>query len=103
MYHVLYYEVLRNDPDGDVTTIKVDFCLSTLKPRHAKEMTYIYQHLKFEKGKEIIKAGLRAAAITDILKEARERNWNTIRLNSIVWYERYIYHILSSKSFLKLT
>ena len=50
-------EALTNDPDRDVTTIQVDLCLSTLKPRHAKVMTDMYQHLKSEKGKEIIKAG----------------------------------------------
>ena len=44
----------------------------------------MYQHLKFEKGKEIIKAGWRAVGITDILKDARERNGNTIRLNPFV-------------------
>ena len=50
-------EALTNDPDRDVTTIQVDLCFSTLKPRHAKVMTDMYQHLKSEKGKEIIKAG----------------------------------------------
>ena len=77
-------EVLTNDPDRDVTTIQVDLRLSTLKPRHAKVMTDIYQHLKSEKGKEIIKAGWKAAGITDILKDAREGNGNTIRLNPFV-------------------
>ena len=47
-------EALTNYPDRDVTTIKVDLRLSTLKPRHAKVMTDMYQHLKSEKGKEII-------------------------------------------------
>ena len=50
-------EALINDPDWDATTIKVDPRLSTLKPRHAKVMTNMYQHHKSEKGKEINKAG----------------------------------------------
>ena len=77
-------ETLTNDPDRDVTTIKVDFRWSTLKPRHAKAMTDMHQHLKSEKGKEIIKTGWRAASITDILKDAREGNGNTITLKPFV-------------------
>ena len=50
-------EALTNDPDRDITTIKDNLRLSTLKPRRAKVMTDMYQHLKSEKGKEIIKAG----------------------------------------------
>ena len=68
-------EALTNNPDRDATTIKVDFRLSTFKPRHAKVMTDMYQHLKSEKGKEIIKAGWRASGITDILKDAREKKF----------------------------
>ena len=50
-------KALTHDPDQDITAIKVDPCLSTLKPLHAKLMTDMYQHPKSEKGKEIIKAG----------------------------------------------
>ena len=50
-------KALTHDPDQDITTIKVGPCLSTLKPLHAKLMTDMYQQLKSEKGKEIIKAG----------------------------------------------
>ena len=63
-------EAVRNDTDRDVTTIKVDLRWSTQKARHAKVMTSMYQHLKSEKGKEIIKAGWRAAGIPYILKDA---------------------------------
>ena len=56
-------EALKNDPDRDVLTIKIDL---RLKPRHAKVMTDMYQHLKSEKGKEIIKTGWKVAGITDI-------------------------------------
>ena len=44
-------------------------------------MTDMYQHLKSKKGKGIIKARWRGAGITDILKDAREGNGNTIKLN----------------------
>ena len=73
-----------NDPDGDVTTIKADLRLSALKSRRATVMIDMYQHLKSEKGREIIKAGWRAAGITDTLKDSREGNGNTIRLNPFV-------------------
>ena len=77
-------EALTNDPDRDVSTIKADLRLLTLKLRHAKVMTDMYHHLKSEKGKEIIKAGWRAVGITGVLKDAREGNGNTIRLNPFV-------------------
>ena len=44
----------------------------------------MYHHLKSQKGKEIIKAGWRAVGITGVLKDAREGNGNTIRLNPFV-------------------
>ena len=74
-------ETLTNDPDRDVTTIQVGLRLSILKPRNARVMTDIYQYLKSQRGKEIIKAGWREAGITDVLKDSREGSENTIRLN----------------------
>ena len=87
-------EALTNNPDRDVTTIQVDLRLSTLKLRHAKVMTDMYQHLQSERGKEIIKAGRKAEGITDILKDARKGNGNTIRVNPT---ERYILYIIIKK------
>ena len=49
-------EMLR-DPGKDVTTIKVDLELSTLKPRHGKLMKELYEWLLSEKGKSIILSG----------------------------------------------
>ena len=46
-------------------------------------MTNMYQHLKSEKGKEIIKVGQRAASITDILKDNQEGNMNQIDLKFV--------------------
>ena len=56
-------EALTNYPDRDLKTIKVDLHVSTLKPRQAKLMTDMHQHLKSQKGKEIIKARWRAVVI----------------------------------------
>ena len=39
-------EALTNDPDRDVTTIKVDLRLLTLKPRHATVMIDIFENIK---------------------------------------------------------
>ena len=48
---------------------------------YSQSMTDMYQHIKSKKGKGIIKARWRGAGITDILKDAREGNGNTIKLN----------------------
>ena len=47
-------------------------------------MDDLYQHLKSEQGKELINTGWRAAGITDVLKDARKGNGNTIRPNPFV-------------------
>ena len=61
-------------------------------------MDDLYQHLKSEQGKEIIKTGWRAAGITDILKDARMGNGNTIRPNPFVWYKQvYVSYIIIKK------
>ena len=41
----------------------------------------MYKYLKCEKGKEIVKTGWKAAGVTDVLKDARKGNGNTIKLN----------------------
>ena len=64
-------EMLR-DLKRDVTTIEVNLRLSTLKPEHAKVMRKVYEFLQSEKDCDVIKAGWRAAGITDVLKEARD-------------------------------
>ena len=69
-------EALENDPNRDVTTIKVDLRMSTLKPRHAKVMADMYTYLKSERGVMIIEAGWKASGITDALRVAREGNEN---------------------------
>ena len=42
------------DPKRDVTTIKVDLKLSKLKAIHAKMVSKVYEHLKSDKGKQVI-------------------------------------------------
>ena len=64
-------ETLR-DAKRDVTAIEVDLRISTLKPEHAKVMRKVYELLQSEKVCDVIKAGWRAADITDVLKEARD-------------------------------
>ena len=74
-------EALQTDPARDVTTVKVDLRLSTLKPHHARVMRDVYNYLRSEKGKDIIKAGWKAAGISDAVKTIRETNRNIIELN----------------------
>ena len=47
-------ETLQTDPARDVTTVKVDLRLSTLKPHHARVMRDVYNYLRSEKVKDII-------------------------------------------------
>ena len=52
---------LLADPKRDATTIKVDLKLSTLKAIHAKTVSKVYEHLKSDKGKQVILNGFRAS------------------------------------------
>ena len=74
-------EALKLDPDRDVTTIKVDLRLSTLKPHHAKIMTDVYRYLKSPKGQDIIKNGWKAAGITDTVNQTRAERVISVNLN----------------------
>ena len=73
-------EAPQTDPARDVTTVKVDLRLSTLKPHHARVMRDVYNYLRSEKGKDIIKAGWKAAGISDAVKTFGETKKN-IELN----------------------
>ena len=61
---------LEIDPEKDVTTIKVDLTLSTLKPIHAMVMTEIYQHFNKD-GQETILNGWKAAGVVRAVEEGR--------------------------------
>ena len=65
-------EALLPDPKRDVTTIKVDLKLSTLKPIHTKTVSKVYRHLKSDKGKQVILNRFRAAGITEAVKKIQE-------------------------------
>ena len=58
------------DPEKDVTIIKVDLILSTLKPLHGKVMTEIYEHFK-QNGRGTILNGWKAAGVNQAVKDAR--------------------------------
>ena len=74
-------KALEIDPDRDVASIEVDLRLSTLKPRHAKVMTELYDHLRTQAGKDIIRAGWKAAGISENLADARKNQKNPIKDN----------------------
>ena len=44
-------KALNNDPARDVTTFKVDLCLSTLKPLHVKVISDAYDYFGSSKGR----------------------------------------------------
>ena len=68
----LSIEALLPDPKWDVTIIKVDLKLSTLKPTHAKTVSKVYEHLKSDKGKQVILNTFRASGITEAAKKIQE-------------------------------
>ena len=71
-YSTCISKALIAEPDRDPAYyITVKIKLSILKPRRANVMNKVYQHLKTEKGKSIIKNGFRAAGITDIVSQVR--------------------------------
>ena len=65
-------KAIEIDPDRDVASIEVYLRLSTLKPRHAEVMTELYDHLRTQAGKDIIRAGWKAAGISENLADARK-------------------------------
>ena len=69
---------MLRDPKRDVITIEADLRLSALKPEHATVMRKVYEFLQSEKGCDLIKAGWRAADITDVLKEARDAGCTSV-------------------------
>ena len=74
---------MLHDPKRDVTMIEVDLWLFILKLEHAKVMRKVYKFLQSEKGCDLIKAGWRAAGITDVLKEARDTGCTSMNLFSL--------------------
>ena len=65
-------EALLADSKRDVTTIKVHLKLSTLKSRHAKTVSKVYEDFKSDKGKQVILNRFRAAGITEAVKRIGE-------------------------------
>ena len=65
-------EAFLADPKRDITTIKVDLKLSTLKSIHAKTVSKVYEHLQSNKSKQVILNGFQAAGITEAAKKIQE-------------------------------
>ena len=61
---------LEIGPEKDVTTIKIDLTLSTLKPIHAMMTTNIYQHFN-KNGWETILNVWKAAGVIRAVEEGR--------------------------------
>ena len=78
-------KALLADPKRDAITIKVDLKLSTLKPIHAKTISKLYEHLKSDKGKQVIFNGFRAPGIMEAVKKMRENpNLDLVLIESII-------------------
>ena len=84
-------EALRADPKRDVTIIKVDLKLSTLKSIHAKTVWKVYKYLKSEKDKQAILNGLPAAGIMESVKKVRENTKCGLNLYQIdYWVDIFV-------------
>ena len=67
---VILKEMLKT-PDMDVTTIKVDLKLSTLKPLHVETLRKVCEFFKTENGKNVIRSGFRFTGINSVVCDAR--------------------------------
>ena len=63
---------MLQEPDRDITTIDVDFKLSTLKPKHGRLMGELFNFFNSEKGMEIIKAGWSYSGIASAITNSRK-------------------------------
>ena len=61
---------LLADPQKDVTTIKVDLRLATLKPKHLETLNAIFEYLKSDDGKKLIVSGFRFTRIQETVENA---------------------------------
>ena len=88
-------EALRADPKRDVTIIKVDLKLSTLKSIHAKTVWKVYKYLKSEKDKQVILNRLPAAGIMESVNKVRE---NTKCGLNLYWIDYWVDIFVLKKS-----
>ncbi|KAI6659576.1 hypothetical protein LOD99_14499 [Oopsacas minuta] len=63
---------MLQEPDRDITTIDVDFKLSTLKPEHVRLMGELFTFFNSEKGIEIIKGGSSYSGIALAITNSRK-------------------------------
>ena len=71
---------MLQEPDRDITSIEVDFKLSTLKPKHGRLMGELFNFFNYEKGMEIIKAGWSYPGITSAIMNARNGDMDFLNL-----------------------
>ena len=62
------------DSSRDVTTIKIDLNLSTLKPLHLNTLIQIFNYFITSDGESIIKSVFQATGITNAIENARQGN-----------------------------
>ena len=63
---------LLADPKKDVTTIKVDLRLATLKLKHLQTLNKIFKYLKSDDGNKLILSGFRFTRIQETVENARK-------------------------------
>ena len=75
------------DPALDVTTIRTDSKLSTLKPLHLNKLIQIFNYFKTSDGESIILSGFQATGTTNAIANARQGN-----IPSVDSYIQIIYY-----------
>ena len=71
---------MLQENDRDITSIEVDFKLSTFKPKHGGLMGELFNFFNSEKGMEIIKAGWSYSGITSAIMNARNGDMDFLNL-----------------------
>ena len=66
--------MLIDSSPRDVTTIKIDLKLSTLKPLHLNTLIQIFNYFKTSDGESIIKSGFQATGSTNAIVNDKQGN-----------------------------
>ena len=76
-YSTALANTIRRNPGADISDLKVDTKLSTLKPLHAKSITRSFHYFNSD-GRSIMIDGWRAAGISAAVARCRNDDWQAI-------------------------
>ena len=76
------------DSNPEVTTIKTDLKLSTLKPLHLNTQMQTFNYFKTSDGESIIKSSFQASGITNAIVNARQGDIPSLVPYICIWIYR---------------